>query len=245
MATVPDPLEQRREQMFGTLAPAQLARIAPLGARRPLRQGEVLYDQGDRDIPFYVVLRGRLEVVRPHDAVEDAIIVLGPGQFTGEMNMLTGRRSLVCARAMEDGEVLEVRAEALRALVQVDSELSELLMRAFILRRMSLIARGMGDVVLVGSHHSSSTLRLKEFLIRNFGDADLVLDSVTTSCGCTVAEGYSKVVKPGASTHLQVSLQTRTSVGKIQKSVLIKSNDATKGLYELKLEAIVAAPDTK
>jgi len=85
----------------------------------------------------------------------------------------------------------------------------------------------------------------KEFLIRNFGDADLVLDSVTTSCGCTVAEGYSKVVKPGASTHLQVSLQTRTSVGKIQKSVLIKSNDATKGLYELKLEAIVAAPDTK
>src|SRR5262245_2161247 len=167
MATVPDPLEQRREQMFGTLAPAQLARIAPLGARRPLRQGEVLYDQGDRDIPFYVVLRGRLEVVRPHDAVEDAIIVLGPGQFTGEMNMLTGRRSLVCARAMEDGEVLEVRAEALRALVQVDSELSELLMRAFILRRMRLIARGMGDVVLVGSHHSSSTLRVKEFLIRN------------------------------------------------------------------------------
>jgi hypothetical protein len=80
----------------------------------------------------------------------------------------------------------------------------------------------------------------KEFQIRNFGDADLVLDSVTTSCGCTVAEGYSKVVKPGQSTHLQVSLQTRTSSGKLQKSVLIKSNDPTKGLYELKLEATVS-----
>ena len=105
--------------------------------------------------------------MRPHDAVEDTITVLGPGQFTGEMNMLTGRRSLVRTRAAEDGEVIEVRPDALRALVQVDSEMSELLMRAFILRRVGLIARGMGDVVLVGSHHSSGTLRIREFLERN------------------------------------------------------------------------------
>ena len=85
----------------------------------------------------------------------------------------------------------------------------------------------------------------KEFSIRNLGDADLVLDSVTTSCGCTVADGYAKLVKPGASTHMLVSLQTRTSSGKLQKSVLIKSNDPAKGLYELKLEATVSAPDTK
>jgi Protein of unknown function (DUF1573) len=85
----------------------------------------------------------------------------------------------------------------------------------------------------------------KEFSIKNYGDADLVLDSVSTSCGCTVADGYSKVVKPGASTHLNVSLQTRTSTGKLQKSVLIKSNDPTKALYELKLEATVAPPETK
>jgi hypothetical protein len=85
----------------------------------------------------------------------------------------------------------------------------------------------------------------KEFSIKNHGDADLVLDSVSTSCGCTVAEGYSKVVKPGASTRLLVSLQTRTSMGKLQKSVLIKTNDPTKSLYELKLEATVAAPETK
>ncbi len=167
MGSGPDPLEQRRAQMFSTLAPEQLARIASVGARRQLRRGEVLYDQGDREIPFYVVTQGTLETVRPHDAIEDPISILGPGQFTGEMNMLTGRRSLVRVRAREDGEVIEVRPEAVRALVQVDSELSELLMRAFILRRVSLIARGMGDVVLVGSHHSSDTLRIKEFLVRN------------------------------------------------------------------------------
>jgi hypothetical protein len=83
----------------------------------------------------------------------------------------------------------------------------------------------------------------KEFSIKNYGDADLVLDSVSTSCGCTVADGYTKVVKPGQSTHLNVSLQTRTSTGKLQKSVLIKSNDPTKSLFELKLEATVAAPE--
>lgn len=85
----------------------------------------------------------------------------------------------------------------------------------------------------------------KEFSIRNLGDADLVLDSVTTSCGCTVADGYSKLVKPGTNTHMLVSLQTRTSSGKLQKSVLIKSNDPGKATYELKLEATVAAPETK
>ena len=85
----------------------------------------------------------------------------------------------------------------------------------------------------------------KEFSIRNLGDADLVLDSVTTSCGCTVADGYSKLVKPGTSTHMLVSLQTRTSSGKLQKSVLIKSNDPAKGTYELKLEATVSAAETK
>jgi len=85
----------------------------------------------------------------------------------------------------------------------------------------------------------------KEFSIRNLGDADLVLDSVTTSCGCTVADGYTKLVKPGASTHMLVSLQTRTSSGKLQKSVLIKSNDPGQGLYDLKLEATVAPPEMK
>ena len=95
-----------------------------------------------------------------------------------------------------------------------------------------------------GKALTNKTLQ-KEFTIRNFGDADLVIDSVSTSCGCTVAEGYGKLVKPGASTQLQVSLQTRTSTGKIQKSVFIKSNDPAKATYELKLEATVSAPETK
>ena len=162
-----DPYEQRREQMFPTLTAEQIDRFAQLGTRRPLQRGEVLFEQGAWDARFYVVLRGSLQIVLPGDGGENPIVALRPGQFTGEMSMLSRRRSLVRGRAAEDGEVLEVPGGALRTIVQTDSELSELIMRAFILRRVSLVARGQGDVVLIGSHHCSSTLRVKEFLLRN------------------------------------------------------------------------------
>jgi thioredoxin reductase (NADPH) len=81
--------------------------------------------------------------------------------------MLSGRPALLRARAGESGEVIELDHERLLALVQTDSELSELIMRAFILRRVELIAHGLGNVVLLGSNHCSGTLRVKEFLTRN------------------------------------------------------------------------------
>ena len=81
--------------------------------------------------------------------------------------MLSGRRALVLARASEAGEVIELDHGRLLTLVQTDSELSEIIMRAFILRRVELIAHGFGDVVLIGSNHCAGTLRVKEFLTRN------------------------------------------------------------------------------
>ena len=118
-------------------------------------------------VPFFVVTAGRIEVVRPSGNSETLVVVHEPGQFTGEVNMLSGRPSLVRSRASEPAEVIELDREQLLALVQTDSELSELIMRAFILRRVELIAHGLGDVVLVGSNHCSGTLRVKEFLTRN------------------------------------------------------------------------------
>src|SRR5438477_7234146 len=81
--------------------------------------------------------------------------------------MLSGRRALVCGRMSKAGEVIELNRHALQQLVQTDVELSEIIMRAFILRRLELIAHGIGDAVLVGSAHSPGTLRIKEFLTRN------------------------------------------------------------------------------
>ena len=138
-----------------------------MDARGPSRGGEVLVEAGDAVVPFFVVTKGYVEIVQPSGATETLVVRHGPGQFTGETNMISGRRSLIRARATEDGEVIELARERLLTLVQTDSELGEILLRAFILRRVELIAHGIGDVVLVGSVHCSGTLRVKEFLTRN------------------------------------------------------------------------------
>jgi thioredoxin reductase (NADPH) len=75
----PDPLAQRREQMFPRLSAEQIARIAGHGVRRPAARGDILFDQGTECISFYVVLAGRLEIVRPHEGAEEQIVVHGPG----------------------------------------------------------------------------------------------------------------------------------------------------------------------
>jgi thioredoxin reductase (NADPH) len=166
MATTFDP-NDRREQMFPKLTAAQIARIERLATRRKVATGEILFEPGQTRSHMDVVVSGSIEIVRPNDAGEQAITVHQPGEFTGEVDMLAGRRSLVLARAREPSEVLELERERLRALVQTDAELSEIFMRAFILRRLGLITHGRADLVLVGSQHSAGTLRLREFLSRN------------------------------------------------------------------------------
>jgi thioredoxin reductase (NADPH) len=155
------------EGIYPTLTSAQIARVAAQGRVRMVQPGDVLVEPGDANVPFFVVTTGGIEIVRPSGDTETAIAVHGPGQFTGEVNTLFGRRALVRARASAPGEVIELTRDQLFALVQADTELSELFLRAFILRRMKLIAHGFGDAVLVGSMHSPGTLRIKEFLTRN------------------------------------------------------------------------------
>jgi thioredoxin reductase (NADPH) len=157
----------RAAQMFPELTPAQIDRIASLGERREIRTGEVLFDVGDQNTRFFVVLSGAVDIVRCVGDREERVTAHGPGQFTGEINMLSARRSLVRARVSADGTVIAVDREALRTLVQRDPELSELLMRAFILRRLALMGELAPDTVLLGSRHSGATQTIREFLSRN------------------------------------------------------------------------------
>jgi thioredoxin reductase (NADPH) len=161
------PISTQNEHIFPKLTPAQISRLAAHGRSRIVQRGEILIEQGDRRLPFFVVLAGELEIVQPHGDTETRIAIDGPGQFTGEVNVLSGRPSLVCTRVSLSGEVIEVDRERLLTLIQTDAELGEILMRAFILRRVELIAHSWGDVIVMGSAHSSGTLRIKEFLMRN------------------------------------------------------------------------------
>jgi thioredoxin reductase (NADPH) len=157
----------RAAQMFPRLEPAQIQRISSLGVRREVHVGEVLYDVGDQNTQFFVVLEGTVDVLRSAGDHEPPVVVHGPGQFTGEINMLSARRSLVRGRVSADGSVIALDRDVLRTLVQRDSELSEILMRAFILRRIALMGQLSDELVLLGSHHSGATQTIREFLSRN------------------------------------------------------------------------------
>lgn len=168
MSSTPlQPATGRLEQLFPKLTSAQIARVAAHGQIRPIHQGDILVEQGDHNVCFWVVVSGELEIVRPAGNTETLITTHGPGHFTGEVSMLSNRRALVRIRVSRGGELIELQREKMLSLVQTDAELGEIIMRAFILRRVELVTRELGDVVLIGSRHSSGTLRAKEFLTRN------------------------------------------------------------------------------
>jgi thioredoxin reductase (NADPH) len=154
-------------QMFPTLTAAQITRLHPHGRIRKVEAGEILFEPGDTGIPFFVVLSGSLAIVQPSLTGERLIVTHNAGHFTGELTMLSGRRTLVQGRVATGGEFLEVSSEELRSVIARDAELSEIIMRAFILRRLALINAGLGNLILMGSRHSAQTLRLREFLTRN------------------------------------------------------------------------------
>jgi thioredoxin reductase (NADPH) len=160
-------IETRRPQMFPTLTPAQMTRLEAFGTRKPVQAGEVLAQSGEREGRIFVVISGSIEILRAGLSIEERVTLHTAGQFTGEMSTLRGARSLVRARVFEDGEVLIIDHDNLRRLVQTDAALSEMLMRAFILRRVGLIEADSSDVILIGSRHSADTLRLRQFLGRN------------------------------------------------------------------------------
>jgi thioredoxin reductase (NADPH) len=161
------PVTSTRERLFPTLTAAQIARIRARGQVRATRQGEVLFAPGAQSVPFFVITAGQIAVDQPSERGDLVFAVLRAGQFTGEVNLLSGRRALARARVTVAGEVIALDREQLLALVQTDAELGEIILRAFILRRVELIAQGRGDAVLLGSNHCAATLRVKEFLTRN------------------------------------------------------------------------------
>jgi thioredoxin reductase (NADPH) len=154
-------------QAFPVLTAAQITRLRPGGKSRKVEPNEILFQPDDTQVPFFVLLSGSMEIVQANLTGERPIAKHGPGEFTGEIAMISGQRSLVRGRVTVGGEFLEISADGLRSIVAKDAELSEIFMRAFILRRLALISRGQGNVIVMGSRHCASTLRIREFLGRN------------------------------------------------------------------------------
>jgi thioredoxin reductase (NADPH) len=148
------------------LTSVEIDRARPYGQVRQAHLGEILYRPGEVGRPCFILLSATLEIVQPSVDGERPVFHLFPGMFTGEAGMIAGQRTVVQARVIDAGEILELHPEELRNLVARDAGLSEILLRAFMLRRLMLINRQLGNVAVIGSRHSADTLRIREFLGR-------------------------------------------------------------------------------
>jgi len=186
-----DLVESRREQMFPVLDAAQIetARRFASGPARDFAPGETMFHVGERHASAWLVLRGEIDIIRRDGISAEALVAtMGAGQFTGEMSELSGRGTLASARAGSQGcTALPFDAVHIRALVIGSAELGEILMRAFILRRVGLLQSGNAGSVLIGVPGTADLGRLQNFLSRN-GYPCSVLDPSTDEQGRSVVE---------------------------------------------------------
>jgi len=155
------------ERISPALTAEQVRRLQSFGTREAVAKGTVLFEEGDRGIDFFVVLKGAVEICHYAEGGMKRVVRPGAGQFIGDPSTLTGRAAVVEARADEESEVLRIRPDRFRRIVVEDSELSDLFLRTFLERRSALIAGGYGSTKVVGSRYSYDTHRIREFLTRN------------------------------------------------------------------------------
>jgi thioredoxin reductase (NADPH) len=160
--------ESRRDQMFPTLAPADIARLRRFGEPRAFAAGEMIARVGDAGMKLMLLISGEVAITQRDElGHRRSVVTHRPGAFIGELAQLTGRPALVDAQAVGAVEVVAIPPERLRDLFVAEAELGETIMRALILRRVGLIeAPGMGAII-VGRPASRDVLRLQGFLRRN------------------------------------------------------------------------------
>jgi thioredoxin reductase (NADPH) len=152
---------------FPRLTRTQIATLRPRGHLRAVRAGDVLFAEGDRGFSFYVVISGAVEILERSRGRPNTVVVHQPQEFTGDVDMLSGRAALVMARVAADGEVLEISASALRQAVDEWPELGEIIVKAFLMRRSLLLSGGFEGLKIIGSRFSVDAHRLRDFATRN------------------------------------------------------------------------------
>jgi thioredoxin reductase (NADPH) len=149
------------------LTAPQIERIRVFAQPRSVAAGEILYNPNDDTPPVFLVISGEIKILAIGGGEERTVTTYGPGQFSGELLMISGRRSIYRCQAAAAGTLLELSAKDLRTLISKDAELSDIFMKAFLARRLSLRDAGSGNVVVLGSRYSSNTLAIREFLTRD------------------------------------------------------------------------------
>ncbi len=157
---------------FPQLSDDQVERAAAFGERERHEAGDLVFERGQRSVDFYVIVSGCIEIFDPEALGQDGDIEVitthGVQQFTGELDLFNDRKILVSGRlGAGGGEVIRVPRARFRELLAAEPDIGDVVLRAFILRRIGLIENAQGGVLLVGEKSNGRTLELERFLSRN------------------------------------------------------------------------------
>ncbi len=159
---------QRMAQTFPVLSDEMSARVAAFGTAEELPDGAMLFERGQRSVDFFLCLAGGIEILDEDDCGALHVVhTHEPGQFTGELDLFNDRKILVTGRALPGSRVARIRRDDFRRMIAAEPDIGEIIMRAFILRRVGLMLHGQGGVTLVGPGHSANSVRIETFLTRN------------------------------------------------------------------------------
>ena len=206
-------MDSRLHQIFPSLTEDQFTILQRYGVRRHIPAGTVLFTQGERHISMFVVLAGTIEIARG-SAIETHVIgTHGPGSFTGEVSTLAGRAATATGRTLVDCDVIVIDEASLRLLVNSEADLSETIMRAYILRRMAFIEDQGGSLILIGSQDDAETLGLRSFIARNaqpaaYFDIDLHPESAALMARFGIAAGETPaIILPDGTVYRQPTIR--------------------------------------
>jgi thioredoxin reductase (NADPH) len=157
----------RRDQMFPTLPPDDIARMRRFGEAATFAAGERIVRAGEVAPGLIVVVSGQVEISQDGGDRRETIVVHGPGSFAGELAQLSERPSLVTAEAIEPVNAFVIPSRRLRDLMVQEANLGERVMRALILRRVGLLESGGIGPIIIGHQNSGDLLRLQGFLARS------------------------------------------------------------------------------
>lgn len=167
-ALLPEDMRGRAHQIFPQVSEDVAARIADYGRIEDVPAGALVFERGQRNSDFFLVLQGALQIFGHNEyGRETTVTVHGERQFTGEIDLFNDHEYLVSGRATEDTRLARLDRADFRRMMSVEADISETVMRAFILRRMALMQGAHGGVVVVGAAHGADTLRIERFLTRN------------------------------------------------------------------------------
>ncbi len=205
----PDDPYARPAQTYPQLPQAMAERILAYGVAEPLADGALLFRRGQRGVDFFLVLEGAIDIFEPGEPHQPrSLVMLRERGFTGELHLLNEREVLMSGRARRATRVLRVQRADFRRLISAEPDIGEVILRAFILRRVGFMRHQQGGVFVIGPGHGGDTLRLQRFLSRNsypfrLLDTDVEADVQTLAfldMGALKPERLPLVFAPGKST---------------------------------------------